>query len=134
MRIKQIKLGRDRIDAITNDPEQIYFPPPKEGSLFKWGSELDNEQLLAASVIYTDRWTWDNGDPFNKKVLKALEEEIVNRGGLEPDPGDFLYSTIDQRQYFYTGTEWVPFEAKKVTTKVGDDYGAPYLESYNEDG
>lgn len=134
MRIKQIKLGQDRIDAITNDPEQIFFPPPEEGTLFKWGSELDDEQLLAASVIYTDRWTWDNGDPFNQKVLKALEEEIVNRGGDDPDAGDFLYSGIDKRQYIYTGSQWVPFKEVKVQYHPGEDYGAPYLESYHEDG
>ncbi len=134
MRIKQIKLGRDRIDAITNDPEQISFPPPEEGQLFKWGSELDDEQLLAASVIYTDRWTWDSGDPFNKKVLKALEDEIVNRGGDDPDPGDFLYSNIDHKQYYYTGSQWVPFQSVKVQFQPGGSYGAPYLEGDDEDG
>lgn len=131
MRVNTTGITSERIKEIAEDPSQVSFPKPGIEGVFPWASRLSDEQLLAATIIYTDLWTWDEGNPFHKLVLQALEEEAELRGGVEPSTGDVLYSGIDKRMYYYNGHTWIPFQEVNVEVKT---YGTATLEYCDEDG
>ena len=52
-------------------------------SVDAWAAELDDNELEAALLIFTDRWTWDEGTPEDKVCLEALEREKEKRDEQE---------------------------------------------------
>lgn len=48
-------------------------------SVDAWAAELDDNELEAALLIFTDRWTWDEGTPEDKVCLEAIEREKKRR-------------------------------------------------------
>lgn len=66
----------------TYDPintSHISEPIPYGQSVDAWAAELDWDELEAALIIFTDRWTWDNGQREDKVCLEALEREKERR-------------------------------------------------------
>lgn len=123
----------DRIEQISADPHHVAFPPPVMGGLFVWVSNLTCEQLLAAVIIYTEKYTFDHGSEFNKMVMETLEEEVELRKGLEPNIGDLVHSKTDQRSYFFTGRDWKELGVVKVQYK-GNTNGTQDIQGDYEDG
>lgn len=71
-------------DGRTNtfDPintAHISEPIPYGQSVDAWAAELDYNELEAALLIFTDRWTWDEGTPEDKVCLEAIERERERR-------------------------------------------------------
>lgn len=100
----------ERIAEIQHAPHSVAFPPPPPEGLFVWAAHLLSEQLLAAVIIYTEKWMFDDGHEFFKRVMQALEFEIGVRGGLEPSIGDIVHSTVDNKTYYFNGREWAEFQ------------------------
>ena len=55
--------------------EQISKPIPYGESVQNWANNLNGDELEAAILIFTERWTWDTGLEEDRICLEALEEE-----------------------------------------------------------
>lgn len=55
--------------------EHISKPIPYGQSVEAWANSLNGDELEAAILIFTDRWTWDTGQEEDRICLEALEEE-----------------------------------------------------------
>ena len=119
-----------RVAEIQEDPHSVAFPPPPPEGLFVWASNLLSEQLLAAVIIYTEKWMFDEGHEFYKSVMQACEFEIEMRGGLEPNVGDTVFSTVDKKFYYFTGQVWSEFQVSKK--KGGTQWDTAFQESLQE--
>lgn len=61
------------------DTTNISKPIPYGQSVDIWATNLDDNELEAALLIFTDRWTWDEGTPEDKICLEAIEREKERR-------------------------------------------------------
>ena len=55
--------------------ERFEKPIPYGESVIEWADSLNNDELEAAVLIFTDRWTWDTGEEEDRICLEALEKE-----------------------------------------------------------
>jgi hypothetical protein len=57
----------------------MVLSPHRFVDLHDWMLNMDDTELEAALQIYTDRWTFQSGDEYDKLALEALEVERERR-------------------------------------------------------
>ena len=112
-------------DHLTYDnipTSRISKPIPYGKSVEKWANDLSWDELEAAILIFTDRWTWDSGTEEDRICLEALEAEWKWRGDenghnhvftshtppANPVDGQMYFDTMSGQFKVFTQCAWHP--------------------------